>query len=50
MENKKEKVAFTTKIDKDLLKKFKHFCLSNDKNVNYYIEKMMVELLEKDSK
>ena len=47
MEDKKVKVAFTTKIDKELLKEFKHFCLSNDKNVNYYIEKMMREKLGK---
>lgn len=49
MEDKKEKVAFTTKIDKELLKEFKHFCLSNDKNVNYYIEQMMREKLGKSN-
>lgn len=44
---KKEKTPFTTKIDKELLKEFKHFCLANDKNVNYYIEQMMREKLGK---
>jgi len=45
--DRNEKVGFTTNLDKELLKEFKHFCLANDKKVNYYIEKMMREKLGK---
>jgi len=44
---KRERVPFTTKIDKELLKEFKHYCLTNDKTVNHYIEIMMRERLGK---
>ena len=47
---KEIKVQLNTKINADLVKRFKIYCIQTDKNINYYIEKMMVELLEKDSK
>ena len=49
MENKDndKKVQLNTKVNADLVKRFKIYCIQTDKNINYYIEKMMVELLAK---
>lgn len=48
MENKlnEKKVQLNTKVNAELLKKFKIFCIETDKNINYYIEEMMREKLD----
>jgi hypothetical protein len=51
MENKDndKKVQLNTKVSAHLLKKFKIYCIETDKNINYYIEKMMREKLDKSN-
>jgi len=51
MENKEteKKVQLNTKVNAELLKRFKIYCIETDRNVNYYIEKMMREKLGKSN-
>ena len=48
--DKDKKVQLNTKINAELVKQFKIYCIQTDKNINYYIEQMMREKLGKDNK